>query len=60
MQWNERNPDNGAMILARFGPTTIECHAELDGFYTRNDQRLVDELDCPIEPDAWLPIHTTD
>lgn len=44
------------MVLARFPTGPIECHCELDGFYTRDDRLITDSLGNPAIPDAWLPI----
>ena len=52
-------PEAGRLILARFGTKLVECHCECDGFYTRDDHLIIDELGDPAVPDSWLPILQT-
>lgn len=48
-------PADGELILGLFDTVAIECHSELDGFYTRDDRLLTDRQGYPATPDKWLP-----
>ena len=53
MDWKDFNHDghaDGRMVLARFPTGPIECHCELDGFYTRDDRLITDSLGHPAIP----------
>lgn len=65
MEWRElpwqdftdEVPADGELILGLFdGVRVIECHSQLDGFYTRDDELITDALGNPLVPDGWVPI----
>ena len=58
MDWKDFNhdgPADGRMILARFPGGPIECHCELDGFYTRDDRLITDSLGAVAAQRAARP-----
>lgn len=55
--FTDQVPDDGELILGLFeGVRVIECHAQMDGFYTRDDELITDASGRAAIPDGWMRI----